>query len=133
MSVLFSRAYDPFLEIMVANFGAWGTIVICVGIVLLFFAWRLYNERRKDRTNDELLREKDRTIQRLADESRYYKIIVFKEVLKWTDERIDLLIIKNEHEDVVSARKALEGEGTTDAKKTLKPAPANKKEPKKRR
>lgn len=104
------KALTRLLEVMVSSFGALGTIGIFVFLLLVAFLWRRYNDWQKDKTTDALLAEKERTIQRLAEESRNFKILFLKHQLGWTDEQINLFIMKNEFIDGVTARKALEGE-----------------------
>jgi hypothetical protein len=104
------KALTHLVEVLVANFGALGTIIIVASLLLVAFLWRRYNDYRRDKATNDLLAEKDRTIQRLAEEARNFKILHFKEKLGWTDEQITLFIMKNEFVDGVTARKALEGE-----------------------
>jgi len=107
------KAATRLVETLVANFGAKGTIAIAVSLLLVAFLWRRYNDWQRDKTTNALLAEKDRTIQRLAEEARNFKILHFKHQLGWTDEQITLFIMKNEFVDGVTARKALEGESST--------------------
>lgn len=99
-----------FVEVLVQNFGTWGTVLIALGVVLLLFGWRRYNDYQRDKRTDELIKEKDKTIQRLAEQERNLRVVLFKHVTGWSDEQLNMFIMKNDFEDVISARKALEDE-----------------------
>jgi hypothetical protein len=103
-------ALNNFIQILIANYGRWGTIGIFVAIALASTGWRIYQYRRKDKEVNLALKEKDRTIQRLAEQERNYRILFFKEKCGWTDDEIEKFVMKNEFEDVPSARRELEGE-----------------------
>jgi hypothetical protein len=104
------NALNNLVNSLVALFGAKVTIGIVVVIVGLTTWWKIWNIKRKDKDVDLALKEKDRTIQRLAEQERNYRILFFKEKCGWTDEQIQQFVMKNEFEDVPSARKELEGE-----------------------
>jgi hypothetical protein len=104
------NALNNLVQALVNNFGAWGTIGIAVALVVITGVWKIYNIRRKDRETNLALKEKDRTIQRLAEQERNYRILFFKEKCGWTDEQVLLFVMRNEFEDVPSARRELEGE-----------------------
>lgn len=55
--------------------------------------------------------EKERTIQRLAADNRELRIVIYRDVHKWSAEEIDRWVLRNEFPDGPSARKALEGGG----------------------
>lgn len=71
---------------------------------------RIYLTYTKDKEVNLALKEKERTIQRLTAEAREYKIVIFKEIHKWSDHEIERFIVKNDLANAVEARKALEGE-----------------------
>lgn len=96
------------LDVLIRNFGQVGTLIIALAIVALASLWRVYNDRRKDKEVNAVIAEKDKTIQRLAEQERNYRILFFKEKAGWTDEEIDRFVMKNDFDGVVSARKALE-------------------------
>lgn len=103
-------ALNNFIQTLIANYGRWGTIAIFAVITLASAGWRIYQQRRKDKEVNLALKEKDRTIQRLAEMERNFRILFLKEKGGWTDEQIEKFVIKNEFEDVPSARRELEGE-----------------------
>lgn len=125
------KAITHLVEVLVANFGAGGTIGIFVFLLLVGFIWRRYNDWQRDKNTNELIAEKDRTIQRLAEEARNFKILHFKEQLGWTDEQITLFIMKNEFVDGVTARIALEGEKSSAVIPPKEPAAAKARSKKK--
>jgi len=104
------NALNNLIQSLVAVFGARGTIAILVVIIAGTTWWKIWNIRRKDREINLVLEEKDRTIQRLAEQERNYRILFFKEKFGWTDEQVLQFVMKNEFKDVPSARRELEGE-----------------------
>jgi len=104
------EAFRKLLEVLIANYGTWGTLGIFAFIILASFGWKFYNNYRKDKEVNLALQEKDRTIQRLAEQERNFRILFFKEKAGWTDEQVERFVLRNEFPDVPSARKALEGE-----------------------
>jgi hypothetical protein len=115
------NALNNLVKSLVAIFGAWGTIGIAAGVLIVTGGWKIYNIRRKDREVNLALKEKDRTIQRLAEQERNFRILFFKEKAGWTDEQIQQFVMKNEFEDVPSARKELEGESPPARVEAAKP------------
>jgi hypothetical protein len=109
----FLDALRNLIQSLVNIFGTWGTIGIIVGLVVISGGWKIYNIWRKDKEVNLALQEKDRTIQRLAEQERNLRVLFFKEKCGWTDEQVDRFIMKNEFPDVPSARKELEGEQQT--------------------
>src|SRR5262245_15355142 len=87
------------VEVILKNFGALGTVLLALGVVLLLFAWRRYNDYQRDKRTDELIKEKDRTIQRLAEQERNLRVVLFKSVTGWSDEQLNLFIMKNNFEN----------------------------------
>lgn len=98
-----------------------------MGLLVITGGWKIYNLRRKDREVNLALKEKDRTIQRLAEQERNFRILFFKEKGGWTDEQIKQFVMKNEFEDVPSARKELEGEQPAEKGPTTKPSRRSRK------
>lgn len=99
------------IELLINKFGTWGFIGIFGIIIVLVMAWKWYNIYRKDQEEKSALNEKERSIQRLAQENREYKIIILKEKFKWSDEQIEKYILENRgFDDGPSARKSLEHE-----------------------
>src|SRR5215211_7251011 len=106
----FLDALRNLIQSLVNIFGIWGTIGIIAALVVISGGWKLYNIWRKDKEVNLALQEKDRTIQRLAEQERNLRILFFKEKAGWSDEQVDRFVLRNEFPDVPSARKALEGE-----------------------
>lgn len=110
------NAVNNLVQALVNIFGAWGTIGIAAALIAITAIWKIWNIRRKDREVNLALKEKDRTIQRLAEQERNFRILFFMEKCGWSEERIQQFVMKNEFEDVPSARKELEGEKQAEAK-----------------
>lgn len=102
------EALESLLQVLLSNFGPWGTIALIVFAVLASFALRVYNDRRSDKEIDALIEEKDRTIQRLADSERMYRALFLRQQTDWTDDQIERFILQNKFADPVEAREALE-------------------------
>ena len=96
------------INALVANFGAWGTVGVAVLVYLAFFFWRHYTDKRKDKEAESVLADKEKTVQRLANEVRMWRIVYFKEVHKWTDDQVEKLFISAEFKDPIEARAFLE-------------------------
>jgi hypothetical protein len=101
-------AIRQFFQLLLDRYGPIGTLLIVGAFVLLTIVARIYGDRRKDRYIDALLDEKDKTIQRLAEQERNYRIHLFKQY-GWADEEIDRFVMRNELDDAIAARRALEG------------------------
>lgn len=106
----FFDSLTKFLEFLIARYGNWGTVGIGAALLLVGILWRLYNDYRKDKETNAVVAEKDRTIQRLAEQERNYRILFLKEKAGWTDEQIRLFVMKNDFENGVTARRMLEGD-----------------------
>lgn len=120
------NALNNLVQVLINNFGAWGTIGIAAAAIAITGGWKVYNIRRKDKEVHLALKEKDRTIQRLAEQERNYRIMFFMEKCGWTSEQIEQFVMKNEFEDVPSARKELEGEKPAEKAATAKPKSRSK-------
>jgi hypothetical protein len=94
------------VEVLFTHLGPWGTIGVFVGLTIISSAWKLSTIRRKDREVNLVIQEKERTIERLTEDLRYYRAVIFKEKFGWTDEQIDRLVLKNEPQ-VLSSKKVL--------------------------
>lgn len=117
----FLDALDKLVHSLVNIFGPWVTLGIVAVVVAITGGWKIWNIKRKDREVNLALKEKDKTIQRLAEQERNYRILFFKEKCGWSDEQIQQFVMKNEFEDVPSARKELEGERAVEAKQSERP------------
>jgi len=97
----------PLLNLMLENYGPWGTLLI-IGVVCgLFVWWRIRQGRGKEQGWKAALEEKERTIQRLANDNRDLRIQLLKE-RNWTNHDIERLILLNVHPDGAATRRALE-------------------------
>ncbi len=73
------EAVTKLLELLFRVLGVGGTIVVAIVFILLSVAWRIYNDKRKEKEINLALAEKDRTISRLAAQERVWRIQFFKE------------------------------------------------------
>ena len=106
----FLDALDKLVHSLVGIFGPWVTLGLVAAVIAITGAWKIWNIKRKDNEVNLALKEKDKTIQRLAEQERNFRILFFMEKCGWSDEQIQQFVMKNEFEDVPSARKELEGE-----------------------
>ena len=97
-----------FFESIINAFGPVWTVLVALGIYGACFLWRLYNDRRKDRERDIVLEEKERSLQRLANEARAYRAYVFKEKLKCDDTWLEKFMIENDFRSGPESRRVLE-------------------------
>jgi hypothetical protein len=96
------------INALIKYFGPTGTLgIIALGYIIFSIAPRLYADYRKDREINLALEEKEKSIQRLANDNRNWRAIFLKEKLKWSDEEIERLIITNSFENPKEAREHL--------------------------
>ena len=93
---------------LVGIFGPWPTLAIIGTIVTLVVARRLYNDSRADKETNALVDEKEKSVQRLATENREQRILIARQVYKWTPEEIERYILRAEFRNGAEAREALE-------------------------
>lgn len=67
-------AVGRLFEVLVGLFGRAGAVLIVLGAVAVFFLWRWFALRAAERGWREALAEKERSIQRLADIERGYRV-----------------------------------------------------------
>src|SRR5205085_2772011 len=103
------NAVNILVQVLIANYGRVGTLLIFAALIVLSGLWRYISWRRKDKQIDLALTEKDRTIQRLAESERNFRILFFKQQ-GMTAEEIERFVMRNEFPDVPTARRQLEGE-----------------------
>jgi hypothetical protein len=114
------EALTKVINILVENYGATGTLLIFIGAIGIAVLWRVYSNYRTDKRIDQLLDEKDKTIQRLAEQERNMRILFLQKVAGWTDKQIEAFVMKNEFKDSVEARKELEQKKDDDVKRQSK-------------
>lgn len=102
-------AVTNLVDILINSFGRETVIAFAIIILMTSIAWRWYSDKRKDKYIDQLLEEKDKTIQRLAKSERAYRALFFKEKAGWTEKEINNFILKNNSNNIPESRKALEG------------------------
>lgn len=103
MSAAFIQALTDLLRVVgVCNFFVGAAVT-----VILLMIKRRYNDNRKEREANIAFAEKDRTIQRLANDSRAYKVLYLK-TQGVSEEELDKLFIKNQFDDGKESREYLE-------------------------
>lgn len=102
-------AWTRLLNAIVEAFGPEWALGIGAFFVVWTTFWRIYNDKRKDKDRKAVIEEKEKTIQRLAAESREYRAAIFREKFKWTHEQVEALFYRNDYKDGVEAREKLEG------------------------
>ena len=74
------EAIAKLVKALVEIFGVKGFLSFLLLIIVLSIGKRIYNDRRKDNEVNLALDEKDRTIQRLAEDKRLQRILIFKKI-----------------------------------------------------
>ena len=98
----------PVLDWCVQNLGPDRTVVLVVVVGGFFLLTGFLKNRRADRAWNVALEEKERTIQRLAEEVREHRLLIYTRVLGYSQEQAERMILRNIPEDGPAARKALE-------------------------
>jgi uncharacterized membrane protein YccC len=105
----FLQSARELLTLLLDRFGAGGTIALVVVVLLALFAWRRYSDWRTDRMIDRALAEKERTIQRLANQERTWRRFFLTQHLNIPAEEVDrLLLLEGNYQDAKEARTAVE-------------------------
>lgn len=84
----------PFLDWFYTHYGRWPTLGLIFLLPAGFIGLQIWQHRRKDRSDNAALQAKEDTIQRLAEDNRMYRAVLFKEKFGWTDEKIDAYVVK---------------------------------------
>jgi len=95
---------DQLAEIL----GPGWTVGLVLGLLVAGLAWKAYNNRRLERGFKLALDEKERTVQRLADEARGWRILFLTHNLKITRQEAEKIIERNEFANPEEARRELE-------------------------
>lgn len=104
------NAISHLVEVSVGLFGRTGTVLLLVGLTIASILIRRWSEARKGKATKALIAEKERTIQRLSEENRNYRIVFLQQIAGWDADQIDRFVMRNEFTDGVAARRTLEGE-----------------------
>lgn len=98
------------LELLVGNFGPGGTIVLVTLVLGVLGAVRWYKDWRADRAVREVLAEKERTIQRLANQERTWRRVFLTKGIKLDQQEVNkILMLEQDYENPKQSRKAVEG------------------------
>ena len=92
------------LNLLFQRLGVAGTITVFV----LLLAYRLWGDHRRDKNYNRALDEKERSIQRLANQERQWRILFLKERSGLEEKEIEDLILRNDFQSPEEARQALE-------------------------
>ncbi len=93
------------LALIIANYGPNGTIGLIILIYILFWIKKLYDDHKKKIEVNEVIAEKERTVQRLANEVRMWRTLELKEKRHWTDEQIERFLITEDFANPAEANK----------------------------
>lgn len=97
------------LQLLIDKYGPWGTVGLVAAVLLGFLLVRLYKDWRADKAVDRALAEKERSIQRLANQERTSRRLIYTQILKLDPAEVDrLLQIEGDYDDAKQARKAIE-------------------------
>lgn len=101
------EAVTALAQVLIRSYGPWGSLSIVIVAIVLSFAYRVYQDRRKDQEVNAVIAEKERIIQRMANIERDLRVQLFK-ALGYTVDEIERLVIRADFDDPVSSRRALE-------------------------
>ncbi len=93
----FIDSLGAFFDKIVSYYGPWGAIGVTLGVYVLFWFFRLYTDKRKDKHIEALIAEKERTIQRLASREREYRVFFFMNMANWTAEQVNQFILRADY------------------------------------
>lgn len=79
-----------------------------IAIFAILYLYKEKQEARKESAYKDALIEKEKTIQRMANDLRGFRSIILKDKCGLTDEEIDRYFYKNDFKDGAESRKALE-------------------------
>jgi hypothetical protein len=97
------------LNLLVGTFGPWGTVILVALVLATLFFWKVYKDRQADEARNLALAEKERTIQRLANQERTWRRLFMTQVLKLPPDEADkLLLLEGNYENAKEAREAIE-------------------------
>src|ERR1035441_8476565 len=99
---------DNILRVLVTNLGEWGTVLLIFGIYLISRTINFFNDKAKEHERKETIRQMEKALQRISNENREYRMVIFKEKYGWTDAELEKFIVKADFTDGPSARKELE-------------------------
>lgn|SRR5690554_506968 len=101
-------ALRALLEALISRFGPGGTILLIGGFFLAFAARRVYLDWRADRLMNQALAEKERSIQRIADQEREWRVYFMMKDGKMTRREAEKIILRNDASTASESREALE-------------------------
>lgn len=97
------------LNLLVGTFGPWGTVILVALVLATLFFWKVYKDRQADEARNLALAEKERTIQRLANQERTWRRLFMTQMLKLPPDEADkLLSLEGNYENAKEAREAIE-------------------------
>lgn len=96
------------LGALVNVLGPGWTVVLIVCILALGVGLKVYSTGRLERAYDKALEEKERSVQRLANEARSWRILFLTHVLRISRQEAEKIIERNEFTTPEEARRELE-------------------------
>jgi hypothetical protein len=97
------------LELLINRFGAGGTVALVAVLLFLALLYKVYSNWRADRAIDRALEEKERTIQRLANQERTWRRVFLTDRMKLSSKEADrLLSIEGDFADPEESRGTIE-------------------------
>ena len=96
------------IDKMISHIGVGWFVGILVGLAVVLGVRRLYYDRRADAEKAASDAEKEKTIQRVADEVRFWKVIYLRKVEKLSEKEIEQIINLGGGVDPKDSRERLE-------------------------
>jgi hypothetical protein len=79
----------PLLDWFYAHYGPGWTLSLIMAVPVAFLVVQMWQMLRKGKAVDIALATKEDSIQRLAEENRMYRAVLFKEKFGWSDQQIE--------------------------------------------
>lgn len=102
-------ALKGLLAYLISQFGPNGTLILILGAVLFLALRRLYLDHRADSLTTQALEEKERTIQRIANQERQWRLYFLIKEGNLSRKEAEKLVLQNEYSTPKESREALEG------------------------
>lgn len=84
----------PVLDWFYLHYGSTATLLLLSVPIVLVVGLQIWQQLRKDRDFNVALQTKEDSIQRLADENRMYRAVLFREKFGWSEQQIEGFIAK---------------------------------------
>ena len=103
-----TESYLKTIQALVDIFGPTYTFIIIIAFIVCSSFFKFRQSKKWSLEVRELINEKEKSMQRLANEVRTWKTLYFKEAKNWTNDEIERFMITRDFETGPEARQAME-------------------------